>query len=143
MSCQEIEALRLGLMNVIGIEDRSAERHAEKELGDALEEDGPLKALANAESLSEIQRHLDAAIVDLEDKVANADESRDVRESEDSRAREDSMTPRDDYDYLRGLLLTLREAEKTVERLSENAETFFEGLSDSHEKLHETFPVEE
>ncbi|XGI83111.1 DUF3209 family protein [Halorutilales archaeon Cl-col2-1] len=125
MSCQEIEALRLGLMNVIGIEDRSAERHAEKELGDALEEDGPLKALANAESLSEIQRHLDAAIVDLEDKVANADESR------------------DDYEYLRGLLLTLRETEKTVERLSENAETFFEGLSDSHEKLHETFPVEE
>ena len=32
MSCYEIEALRLGLMNVLGTEDRSAREHAEKEL---------------------------------------------------------------------------------------------------------------
>ncbi|MUV61504.1 DUF3209 family protein, partial [Halobacterium sp. CBA1126] len=85
MTCHELEALRLGLMNVLGATDRSAREHAEKELEGHL--DGPIEGLATADSLAELQRHLDAALVDLEEQVAAADEA----------------DP--DYDYLRGRLV--------------------------------------
>ena len=73
MSCDEIEALRLGLLNVLGTEDEGVRRHAEEELGDSLEGGGPISALANAESLAELQRHLDSALVELEEEVAAVD----------------------------------------------------------------------
>jgi hypothetical protein len=63
MSCYEIEALRLGLMNVLGTEDDHARQHAEQELAGHMT--GPIEALANAGDLAAIQRHLDAALVDL------------------------------------------------------------------------------
>jgi len=65
MSCDEIEALRLGLMNCLGTTDDAVRRHAEQELGDALDGDTPIAALAAADSLAELRRHLDAALVDL------------------------------------------------------------------------------
>ena len=90
MSCYELEALRLGLMNVLGTEDRSAREHAESELEGHLE--GPIEALAEAETLAATERHLDAALVDLEEGIAE--------------------TPSDDpeYDYLRGRLVAVRDA---------------------------------
>lgn len=98
MSCYEIEALRLGLMNVLGSEDEHAREHAEKELEGEL--DGPIEALAEAESLSAIERHLDAALVDLEAEIAEADS--------------DSQ----EYDYMRGRLVAVRDAERAVHRLT-------------------------
>jgi hypothetical protein len=123
MSCHEIEALRLGLMNVLGTEDRSAREHAEKELEGHL--DGPIEALANAETLSEIERHLDAALVDLEAEVA--------------------ATAPDDlaYGYVRGRLVAVRDAERAVHRLTDQGEHVLDGLGEAHDVLHETFPVEE
>ena len=122
MSCYEIEALRLGLMNVLGTEDRSVREHAEKELEGTL--DGPIEALANAETLSAVERHLDAALVDLEEEVAAAD-------------------PDDpEYDYLRGRLVAVRDAERAVHRLTDQGESVLEGLGEAHDVLHETFPVE-
>lgn len=125
MSCDEIEALRLGLLNVLGTADESARQHAEQELGDALDGDGPIAALAGAESLAALQRHLDAALVDLESEVAAVD-------ADDPRS-----------DYLRGRLVAVRDAERSVARLAENGESLLEDLGDSHQTLHETFPVEE
>ena len=122
MSCHEIEALRLGLMNVLGTEDRSAREHAEKELEGHL--DGPIEALANAETLSEIERHLDAALVDLEAEVAATD-------------------PDDPaYGYVRGRLVAVRDAERAVHRLTDQGESVLDGLGEAHDVLHETFPVE-
>jgi len=123
MSCYELEALRLGLMNVLGTEDRHAREHAEKELEGHLE--GPIGALADAESLSAIERHLDAALVDLEAEIAAAD----------------SDNP--EYNYMRGRLVAVRDAEQAVRRLSTQSESVLEGLGDAHDMLHETFPVEE
>ncbi|WP_222919459.1 DUF3209 family protein [Natrinema sp. SYSU A 869] len=123
MSCYEIEALRLGLMNVLGVGDDSTRDHAEKELEGHLE--GPIKGLAEADSLAEIQRHLDAALVDLEEEVASMD-------SDDP-----------EYDYTRGRLLAVRDAERAVQRLSAQGEHIVDGLGDAHDTLHETFPVEE
>ncbi|SEV87854.1 DUF3209 family protein [Natrinema salifodinae] len=123
MSCYEIEALRLGLMNVLGVGDQHAREHAEKELEGNLE--GPIEGLANAESVAEIERHLDAALVDLEEEVA-------------AMAADDP-----EYDYTRGRLLAVRDAERAVQRLQTQGESIVDGLGDAHDTLHETFPVEE
>jgi hypothetical protein len=123
MSCYELEALRLGLMNVLGTEDRSAREHAERELDGHL--DGPVEALANAETLSAIERHLDTALVDLEEEIAATDEN----------------DP--EYDYLRGRLVAVRDAERAVHRLTTQGESVLDGLGEVHDVLHETFPVDE
>lgn len=123
MTCHELEALRLGLMNVLGTEDRSARDHAESELDGELE--GPIKGLANAETLSEVERHLDGALVDLEEEVVAADEGS------------------DEYDYLRGRLVAVRDAERAVRRLTSQGEDVLSGLGDAHDVLHETFPTDE
>lgn len=123
MTCHELEALRLGLMNVLGSADRSVREHAEKELEGELT--GPIEALAHAESLSAIERHLDAALVDLEEEVATADE-----ESQE-------------YDYLRGRLVAVRDAERAVRRLTNQGESVLDGLGEAHHVLHEAFPADE
>jgi hypothetical protein len=123
MTCHELEALRLGLMNVLGTADRSAREHAERELEGQL--DGPVGALAKADSLSAVQRHLDAALVDLEEEVAATD-------------------PGDpEYDYLRGRLVAVRDAERSVARLTDQGEGVLDGLGDAHDLLHEAFPTDE
>lgn len=123
MTCHELEALRLGLMNVLGTEDRSVREHAETELEGHL--DGPIGALADAATLSEIERHLDAALVDLEEEIAAAD----------------ADAP--EYDYLRGRLVAVRDAERAVARLTTQGESVLGGLGEAHEVLHEAFPVED
>lgn len=125
MSCDEIEALRLGLMNVLGTDDESVRRHAEDELGDALEGDGPVAALADADSVTELRRHLDSALVELEEEVA--------------------ATDADDPDagYVRGRLLAVRDAERSLARLADSGESFLSDLGDAHHALHETFPTDE
>ena len=122
MSCHELEAVRLGLMNVLGVGDESTREHAKKELDGHLE--GPIEGLATAESLTELQRHLDAALVDLEEAVATMD----------------PKAP--DYDYTRGRLLEVRNAERAIERLVTQGDSIVDGLGESHDMLHETFPVE-
>jgi hypothetical protein len=123
MSCYELEALRLGLMNVLGTEDRHAREHAEKDLEGHME--GPIAALAEAETLSAIGRHLDAALVDLEEEIA----------------RTDADDP--EYDYLRGRLVAVRDAERAVARLTDQGGSVLDGLGEAHDVLHEAFPVDE
>ncbi|WP_247731019.1 DUF3209 family protein [Halovivax limisalsi] len=123
MSCHEIEALRLGLMTVLGVGDEDAREHAEAEL--AGHKEGPIEGLVEAESLTEIERHLDAALVDLEAEVAELD-------------------PTDqEYDYTRGRLLEVRNAERAIGRLRDQGAGIVDGLGEAHHTLHELFPVEE
>lgn len=125
MACAELEALRLALMNLNGTVDERIERHAEAEIGDALEEDGPIAALANAETLEEIQRHLDAALVQLEEEAADTD-------------------PTDpEGAYLRGRLVAVRDAERRVRRLRERTDGLLADFGETHHTLHEAFPVED
>ncbi|AUG46221.1 cobalamin biosynthesis protein [Haloarcula rubripromontorii] len=123
MSCYEIEALRLGLMNVLGTEDDHARQHAEQELEGHMT--GPIEALAGAETLAAIERHLDAALVDLEEEIAATDED----------------DP--EYDYLRGRLVAVRDAERAVSRITMQGEDVLAGLGEAHDVLHEAFPVDE
>lgn len=123
MTCHEIEALRLGLMNVLGTDDQSARDHAEQELEGHLS--GPIEALAEAQTLSAVERHLDAALVDLEEQIAQTDET----------------DP--EYDYLRGRLVAVRDAEQALRRLTGQGESVLDGLAETHDVLHETFPADE
>ncbi|MEZ3117444.1 DUF3209 family protein [Halobaculum sp. MBLA0147] len=123
MTCHEIEALRLGLTTVLGTTDRAAEEHARQELEGHME--GPIAGMADAESLDELQRHLDAALVDLEELVAETD-------------ADDPA-----YDYRRGRLVAVRDAERSLARLATLGETFFDDLGETHDSLHDAFPVEE
>ena len=123
MTCHELEALRLALMNVLGTEDQAVRDHAEAELDGELS--GPIEALAGAQTLAEIERHLDAALVDLEETVATADA--------DSR----------EYDYLRGRLVAVRDAERAVRRVRTQGDDVLDGLGEAHHVLHETFPADE
>ncbi|NLV07790.1 DUF3209 family protein [Haloarcula rubripromontorii] len=123
MSCYEIEALRLGLMNVLGTEDDHVRQHAEQELEGHMT--GPIEALAGAETLAAIERHLDAALVDLEEEIAATDED----------------DP--EYDYLRGRLVAVRDAERAVSRITMQGEDVLAGLGEAHDVLHEAFPVDE
>lgn len=125
MTCHEIEALRLGLMNVLGTVDESARQHAEQELGDVLEEGGPIAALAAAETVDELQRHLDAALVELEAEVA------------------DTTEETAEYDYLRGRLVAARDAEAALDRFATQGESMLAGMDESHHLLHELFPTDE
>ncbi|MFQ3285427.1 MAG: hypothetical protein ACI9TI_002089 [Natronomonas sp.] len=123
MTCHEIEALRLGLMNSLGVSDDAAEKHARDELGES--PDPHIEALAEAESLAACKRHLDTALVELEGEVASADA--------------------DDpgYDYLRGRLVAVRDAEAALDRLLTHGEGFLDDLGNIHHALHETFPTDE
>lgn len=123
MSCHELEALRLGLMNVLGTTDRSVREHAEGELEGHM--DGPIEGLATADSFAELRRHLDAALVDLEEEVAAADE--------------------DDpgYDYLRGRLVAVRDAETSLARLTDHGDALLDDLGTTHHALHEAFPADD
>ena len=125
MACAELEALRLALMNLNGTVDESVRQHAEAEIGDELDDDGPIAALANASTLDEIQRHLDAALVDLEEAAMNAD----ATDPEGA--------------YLRGRVVAVRDAERTVRRLRAQTDAYLDDLGEAHHTLHETFPIEE
>lgn len=125
MTCHEIEALRLGLMTVLGTADESDRRHAEEELGEMLEAGGPVAALAEAETVDELRRHLDAALVDLEEEIAATEPGT------------------QEYDYLRGRLVAARDAEASLERFADGGQQLLGDLDDSHHLLHELFPTDE
>jgi hypothetical protein len=123
MACHEIAALRLALMNVLG-GNRSAERqHEEAEIGEALRQGGPIESLASARTLDETRHELEAAIVDLEQRQAEA-------------------RPEDpNFHYLKTLLVTVKSAEGTYRRLQADIEQFYRGLEEIHDLIHEIYPV--
>ena len=125
MACAELEALRLALMNVNGTVDESVKRHAEAEIGDAVDENGPIAALSTADTIDDIQRHLDAALVDLEEAASAAD-------------------PTDpEGAYLRGRLVAVRDAEQRLRRLRDRTDGLLSDLGETHHTLHEAFPTGE
>ena len=123
MTCHEIEALRLGLMNSLGVGDDATRKHARDELGD--DPEPHVAALADADTLAECRRHLDTALVELEEAVAATD------------------TDGQEHDYLRGRLVAVRDAEGALARLLDHGVGVFGDLEDTHETLHEVFPADE
>jgi hypothetical protein len=124
MACDEIGALRLALMNVLG-GSRSAERqHEEAELGVALRRDGPIKSLASSTTLEDAKQQLDGAIVELEQRQAE-------------------MAPDDPkFHYTKTLLVAVKGAEATYRRLQSDVEHFYRSLEEVHDLIHEIYPAD-
>jgi Protein of unknown function (DUF3209) len=122
MACDEIAALRLALMNVLGGKREAERRHEEAEISRALLREGPIKGLASARTLEEARHQFETAMVELEDRQA-------------------AMAPDDPkLHYTRTLLVAVKGAEATFRRLCADLENFHRSLEDTHDLIHEIYP---
>ncbi len=124
MACHELAGLRLGLMRILGINDEAEKQHELAELGDGAREPGPIRSLTEAESLEDLRRFFDTALVSLEQKV--------------------SATPADDskLPYLRTLLVLTRKVEQELGNQIEMLTRFYRDLDEMHDFVHEIYPAQ-
>jgi hypothetical protein len=125
MACHEVAALRLGLMNVLGIRDEAERQHELAELGAAAEQLGPIRSLAQARDLGELRRLYETALAELHEKVAR--------------------TPADDgkLPYLRSLVILTKKVELELAGHAETMARFYRDLDELHDFVHEIYPARE
>jgi hypothetical protein len=123
MACHEIASLRLGLMRVIGLEDEAERQHELAELGDGALRPGPIQSLSTASDLAGLKRFFEAALGDLEQKIA--------------------AKPADDPDlpYLRSLLILNKKVELDLRGHLHALTGFFRDLDEMHDLVHEIYPA--
>ena len=122
MACHELGALRLGLMKIIGIENEAAKVHDENEVGEALNNPGPIQSLAKANNLKELQTFFDSSISHPEDKVSK------LKKGDEKLA------------YYRSLLILTKKVELELETHLKGVEGFWKSLDEMHDYVHEIFP---
>ena len=125
MACHEVAALRLGLMNVLGIRDDAERQHELAELGVTADQPGPLRALTQARDLSTLRASYDAALSALAEKVAR--------------------TPPDDgkLPYLRSLMILTKKVELDLANQIEMTTRLYRDLEELHDFVHEIYPSKE
>lgn len=124
MACHEIAALRLGMMNVIGIDDQVEREHEINEIGrENLAKPGPLKSLAEAGSLNSMKKFFEASLVDLEQKVSKAKTG-------------DSKLP-----YYRTLVVLTKKVELELRNSISALENIYRDLDEIHDFVHELYPA--
>src|SRR5262249_43236673 len=118
-------ALRLGLMNLLGIRDDAERQHELAELGGAGEVPGPLRTLAQARDVAELRRSFDAALGDLAAKVARL--------------------PADDpgLPYYRSLLILTKKVELELAGHAETLARMYRDLDELHDYTHEIYPAKD
>jgi len=122
MACHEISALRLGLMKCMGVSDDAAKTHDEKEIGETLQKDGPIKSLANANNLQELKSFYQSSLSELEKRV--------------SESKDESELP-----YLRSLIILTKKVELELENALNNLNSLYKGLDEIHDYVHEVYPA--
>lgn len=122
MACHELAGLRLGLMNVLGIEDEAERQHELAEIGTAATEPGALRGLLDAQNLQALHRSFDAAVGDLEAKVGKmgADEA--------------------GLAYHRTLLVLSKKVELELARHVAHLTELYRELEEIHDFVHELYP---
>jgi hypothetical protein len=128
MACHEVAALRLGLMNLLGIKDEAERQHELAELGAAAEAPGPIRSLAQARDVAELRRLYEMALVGLHDKVARTAAVNDG----------DPQLP-----YLRSLLILTKKVELELAGHAEVLGRFYRDLEELHDFVHEIYPAKE
>jgi len=125
MSCHEIAALRLGLMNVLGHRDAAERAHEMAELGDAARTPGPLAALVEARDLDAVTKLYAASLGALLDKLAR--------------------TPKTDpkLGYYRSLAVLTSKVELELRAQVEGLARLNRELEQMHDFVHELFPAAE
>ena len=124
MACHELAALRLGLMEVLGIDDPAEKQHELKELGDAASSDGPLKSMLGSTDLEKLIRFYGHALVELQEKVAKM-------------PKEDPSLA-----YHNTLLVVTKKVEQDLQIQLDNMKRFWTDLDEIHHYLHELYPVD-
>jgi hypothetical protein len=124
MACHEVAALRLGLMNVLGIDDPTERAHELAELGPAASEPGPLSAMLAARDLASLTRMFEASLSDLQTRVAKTPDG-------------DAKLP-----YLRSLLVFTKQTELGLRAHVDGLARLHRELEEVHDLIHEIYPVE-
>jgi hypothetical protein len=124
MACHEIAALRLGLMNVLGIDDPAERSHELAELGSAASAPGPLCSLLAAHNLGSLQRLYQASLADLQTKLAKT-------------ASDDPK-----LGYYRALAILTRKVELELQAQVSELNRFYRELEEMHDFVHEIYPAE-
>ena len=123
MACHEIAALRLSLMNVLGINDESEKKHELAELGDGAKKPGPICSLTEAKDFSAMKKFFEAALSRLDEKV--------------------STTPISDpkLPYLRSLIVLTKKVELDLRNHIDGLTRFYKDLDEMHDLVHEIYPA--
>ncbi|TGJ99471.1 DUF3209 family protein [Leptospira semungkisensis] len=123
MACHEIAALRIGMMNVLGIKDESVIEHEKNEIGqEALSNPGPIRSLTTANNFEDLIRFFEASLTDLEQKIA-------------------SLKPSDPQSgYYTSLLILTKKVELDLKNSANSFKTLYLDLEEMHDLVHEIYP---
>ena len=123
MACHEIASLRLGLMRILGLDDEAERQHELAELGDGANQPGPIQSLCNSQDLASMRRFFEAALADLEQRIA--------------------LTSATDPDlpYLRSLLILNQKVELDLQNYVQGLNSFYRNLDEMHDLVHEIYPA--
>jgi|SRR3954466_5327916 hypothetical protein len=124
MACNEIAALRLGLMRVLGREDAAERQHELSELGDGAERPGPVRSLCDSGNLADLRRFFQTALTQLDEKVSRT-------------SPEDPKLP-----YLRTLTVLTKKVELDLAAHVDSLTRFYKELDEMHDFVHEIYPAE-
>ena len=124
MACHELAALRLGLMQVLGVRNDAERQHELAELGDALAKPGPLGGLASATDLETLSELYSSALANLSDRLART-------------APSDPKLP-----YLRSLAVLTKKVELDLRGHVDTLQRFWRELDEIHDYVHELYPVD-
>lgn len=124
MACHEIAALRLGLMNVLGINDPAERSHELEEMGPAAQTPGPLQALSLAQNLAHLQSSYETAVTLLEEELSKTA----------------ALDPK--LGYYRTLVVLTKKVELELERQVHNLRQLYRELEEMHDFVHEIYPAE-
>lgn len=125
MACRELSALRLGLMDIVGIEDPAEKNHDLKELGDAASNPGPLKSMMESSNFEMLSRFYGNSLVDLQEKVSHMSKSD------------------KNYAYYQALLVLTKKVEQELQITVEGLKKMYLDLDEIHHFLHEIYPGDE
>lgn len=124
MACHEVAALRLGLMNVLGIDDPAEKQHEMAELGDACEKPGPIRSLAQATDLGSLQKRFESSLALLGEKVART-------------APDDPKLA-----YYRSLMILTKKVELDLRQQVGALTQLYKDLEEMHDFVHEIYPAD-
>ncbi|HEV3344169.1 MAG TPA: DUF3209 family protein [Pirellulales bacterium] len=123
MACHEIAALRLGLMQILGIKDEAERQHELAELNQGEPLSDTLRVLSESGDFGSLKRFFETALVELEERVART-------------KADDPQMP-----YLRTLIVLTKKVELDLRNQLEAMTRFYRDLDEMHDFVHEMFPA--
>ncbi|HVA51527.1 MAG TPA: DUF3209 family protein [Pirellulales bacterium] len=123
MACHEIAALRLGLMQILGIKDEAERQHELAELNQGEPASDTLRVLSQSRDFGDLKRFFETALVELEERVART-------------KADDPQMP-----YLRTLIVLTKKVELDLRNQLESMTRFYRDLDEMHDFVHEMFPA--